>query len=68
MENNSQNESQAPCTITLKPKGPVTITGNFLVVDEEGKTLPKKERISICRCGMSKNLPFCDGAHKALAF
>lgn len=24
------------------------------------------ERVSICRCGASKEWPFCDGAHKAL--
>jgi len=30
------------------------------IVLEEGRTY------SICTCGASKNLPFCDAAHKAL--
>jgi CDGSH-type Zn-finger protein len=54
-------------TIQLKPRGPVTLTGNFEVILEDGTTLEKREKVSICRCGMSQKMPFCDGAHKALA-
>ncbi|MEK7190099.1 MAG: CDGSH iron-sulfur domain-containing protein, partial [Patescibacteria group bacterium] len=25
---------------------------------------PQKESVWICMCGLSKNQPFCDGAHK----
>ena len=28
------------------------------------KTFPQDKLISICGCGLSQNLPFCDGAHK----
>ncbi|MBC7834798.1 MAG: CDGSH iron-sulfur domain-containing protein [Phycisphaerales bacterium] len=28
------------------------------------KTLDPEKLISICACGLSKNFPFCDGAHK----
>ena len=61
-------EKKAPCIITLKPRGPIAITGDFLIIDEDGNELPKKEKISICRCGMSKVIPICDGAHKGLSF
>lgn len=61
-------EKKSPCVITLKPRGPVAITGDFLIIDEEGNELPQKEKISICRCGMSKTMPICDGAHKGLSF
>jgi len=54
-------------TIQLKPRGPVTITGSFEVILEDGSVLEKREKVSICRCGMSQKMPFCDGAHKALA-
>ncbi|WKY44289.1 CDGSH iron-sulfur domain-containing protein [Eubacteriaceae bacterium ES2] len=35
---------------------------------EEGRTLPQRERYSLCRCGHSKNPPFCDGQHGNCAF
>jgi CDGSH-type Zn-finger protein len=54
-------------TIQLKPRGPVTLTGNFEVILEDGTILEKREKVSICRCGMSQTMPFCDGTHKAMA-
>jgi hypothetical protein len=60
-----KEELKANALVTLRPGGPVVITGEFVVVDEDGKELEKKERISICRCGLSQKMPFCDGAHKA---
>ncbi len=26
---------------------------------------PQEKSVFICMCGLSQNLPFCDGAHKA---
>ncbi|MBL0310234.1 MAG: CDGSH iron-sulfur domain-containing protein [Bacteroidetes bacterium] len=60
-------EKKNYATIQLKPRGPVTITGSFEVILEDGTVLEKREKISICRCGMSQKIPICDGAHKALA-
>ena len=60
-------ETQGKATIQLKPRGPVTITGSFEVIMEDGTTLEKREKVSICRCGMSQKMPFCDGAHKGFA-
>jgi len=60
-------EKKDYATIQLKPRGPVTITGNFEVMLEDGNMLEKREKLSICRCGMSQKMPICDGAHKALA-
>ncbi len=60
-------EKKDYATIQLKPRGPVTITGNFEVILEDGTKMEKREKVSICRCGMSQTMPICDGAHKALA-
>ena len=67
MEEEIQIEKKDYATIQLKPRGPLTITGSFEVIMEDGQTLEKREKVSICRCGMSQKMPFCDGAHKALA-
>lgn len=35
---------------------------------ELGKEYPKKEKLALCRCGESRNKPFCDGIHSKINF
>lgn len=49
--------------IKVSDDGPLIARGVTLV-DGEGKTFETKEQIYLCRCGLSKNKPFCDGSHK----
>ena len=51
------------CKITLLPTGPAIIEGDFIFVDEEAHTKECTETITLCRCGKSKNMPYCDGSH-----
>lgn len=53
-------------TIELRPNGPIRVTGNFIVTNEAGEQLEKKQRLSFCRCGFSKKYPLCDGSHKRI--
>ena len=52
--------------LTIKDNGSVVISGNFEIVDKNGTPydLGGREVVSLCRCGLSQNKPFCDGAHK----
>lgn len=52
--------------ITVNNNGSLKIEGNFEIVDPQGNTygLAGRDIVSLCRCGLSKNKPFCDGAHK----
>jgi CDGSH-type Zn-finger protein len=34
----------------------------------EGKTIAAPESYALCRCGQSKNKPFCDGSHVKIGF
>ncbi len=56
----------ASTKLTIKSNGSVKVEGDFEIVDAEGNVynLGGREIISLCRCGLSKNKPFCDGAHK----
>lgn len=56
--------------ITVKDHGSIQVEGEFEVYDLKGKKfdLTGKQTIYLCRCGHSKNKPFCDGAHKAANF
>lgn len=56
--------------ITCLPNGPYLIDGAVELVDAAGKPFDAagRPKIALCRCGHSKNKPFCDGGHKALPF
>ena len=51
--------------ITVGSNGSLRIEGDFEIVDKSGAAydLQGREIVSLCRCGLSKNKPFCDGAH-----
>ncbi|MCA9245788.1 MAG: CDGSH iron-sulfur domain-containing protein [Planctomycetales bacterium] len=57
--------------IRTRENGPLVVEGDFSLVDAEGKPflLPtNKPAVALCRCGASKNRPFCDGAHRDHGF
>jgi CDGSH-type Zn-finger protein len=51
--------------LTINNNGSVKIEGDFEIVDRNGDAYGLQGRtvLSICRCGLSKNKPFCDGSH-----
>jgi len=60
-----------PNVIRCRENGPLVIQGALKVVDHQGNefTLPAgKDTIALCRCGQSKNKPFCDGSHRGCGF
>ena len=52
--------------ITARNNGPLRVEGEFTIHDMEGKPfgLGGRTAISLCRCGLSEDKPFCDGSHK----
>ncbi|HEY7304292.1 MAG TPA: CDGSH iron-sulfur domain-containing protein [Bryobacteraceae bacterium] len=56
--------------VTIVNNGPVRIEGEFVIQDAEGNEygLGGRTLISLCRCGMAENKPFCDGSHKRNGF
>lgn len=52
--------------ITVLNNGSLKIEGDFEIVDKNGQSygLGGRTLVSICRCGLSNNKPFCDGSHK----
>lgn len=51
--------------ISVSDKGPYLVSGKFLFVDKDGNEEIKEGKMALCRCGLSKNKPFCDGTHKS---
>lgn len=48
--------------------GPLLVAGSIEVVTGTGRTVDRCTKAAFCRCGASKNKPFCDGSHKAVGF
>ncbi len=56
--------------ITINNNGSIRVEGDFEIVDQSGNAfgLGGRSVISLCRCGQSKNKPFCDGSHRTTGF
>jgi CDGSH-type Zn-finger protein len=50
--------------IVIKDNGSIKVTGDVELIDGKGDIYDKSEAFSLCRCGLSKNKPFCDGSHR----
>ena len=50
--------------IFRKEKGQIVIEGAVKLIGDQGSEIPNGERFTLCGCGKSQKLPFCDGAHK----
>jgi CDGSH-type Zn-finger protein len=63
--------SDTPTEIIIVPNGPLRVMGeNIVIKDNLGNVFGLAGRmvVSLCRCGMSENKPFCDGSHARNGF
>jgi CDGSH-type Zn-finger protein len=56
--------------ITVKNNGSIRVEGEFELFDLSGKKFDLNGRttVSLCRCGHSKDKPFCDSSHREVGF
>ncbi len=56
--------------IVIEPlrDAPVMITGNLSIYAPDGEKIRTGTKVFMCRCGHSKNKPFCDGSHREVGF
>ncbi|HOT13720.1 MAG TPA: CDGSH iron-sulfur domain-containing protein [Bacteroidales bacterium] len=47
--------------------GPLHVKGKITLINTNGEK-QELEETWLCRCGNSKNKPFCDGSHKTAGF
>ena len=55
-------------TMRIKPTGSIRVTGTVDFVDADGNVIESKTDFSLCRCGHSKEKPYCDGSHREAGF
>ena len=62
-----RDHGSAP-SVTATRNGPYAVTGGIELVGVAFGDGASKEHYTLCRCGASKNKPFCDGSHWAVNF
>ena len=60
----------ADVVIKARANGPLKVTGPVTIVDADGApfVIPTGNAIVLCRCGRSRNKPFCDASHRDAGF
>jgi CDGSH-type Zn-finger protein len=66
--NIADEHTPAPVQIRLRANGPLVLQGPVRVVAEDGALIREAMSMALCRCGASRELPFCDGSHRVTAF
>ncbi|MDA0353097.1 MAG: CDGSH iron-sulfur domain-containing protein [Chloroflexi bacterium] len=67
-EGGNDLEPELAPEIAVLPGGPLWVKGGITITDPEGGEWETRNRVTLCRCGQSKNQPFCDRSHEALHF
>jgi uncharacterized Fe-S cluster protein YjdI len=69
VEKAGESENTAAATqITVTKNGPLLVEGDCIIIDRTGKEAACDRHFALCRCGGSKNKPFCDGTHNKIGF
>ena len=58
----------SPVSVKVMTDGPIVIKGNFTLINNGIRKEIRNSIISVCRCGSSSRLPFCDGQHRKTGF
>jgi uncharacterized Fe-S cluster protein YjdI len=60
----TQEENRMETKVEVLKNGPLMVQGTIKVKDQTGKEFTKTDKTFFCRCGGSKNRPYCDGTHR----
>jgi CDGSH iron-sulfur domain-containing protein 3 len=65
-----KEQAMADVIIRVSKNGPYEVEGGAKLFDHQGKEYQEDQfpPLYLCRCGQSKNKPFCDGSHEDAGF
>ena len=53
-----------PTIVLPVEDGPLLLAGDLDVRGPDGDQITREDRLTLCRCGLSRNQPFCDNSHR----
>ncbi len=68
IEDTEYSEYEYEPAVHIFKHGPLNVTGGIRLIDPDGNRPEVPSHYSLCRCGVSKNKPFCDGTHLKIKF
>lgn len=66
--NSPQQDKETEVTIKVMKDGPLVIQGPIKLTYANDTQQSNPKFTSLCRCGESNNMPFCDGYHRKAGF
>ena len=57
-------QPERPTVVIPIEDGPLLMAGDLDVQTPDGEQITREARLTLCRCGLSRNQPFCDNSHK----
>jgi CDGSH iron-sulfur domain-containing protein 3 len=59
----------AQVELIVRKNGSTLVVGDVVLKDQDGNVIvPPQTPFALCRCGASRNKPFCDGSHRRINF
>src|SRR5215468_11764912 len=82
MDDKERHMTETKRKITVREHGPYVVEGGIPLVRKtpvmsehgepltwkKGEVITSADRYTLCRCGLSKNKPLCDGTHRVEGF
>lgn len=68
LDGGAVEEPAAENTVAIAADGPLYMRGDVQVVDGDQNVIIEGGRLALCRCGASKNKPYCDNSHNDAGF
>lgn len=68
LEAKTDEVDRGPVTVSRMADGCLKVDGPVEITSGTGHRIAVTGKAFLCRCGASKNKPFCDGSHKAIGF
>lgn len=64
----NQEAQSLETKVEVLENGPLLVYGTLKVIDKDGNQTSKNKTTAFCRCGQSRNKPYCDGTHVKVDF